>query len=151
MTAVSVPEPAMSGKAIGTTLPLFGLLSGLKKSIPSTISSPMMKITILPATANDCTSRPRKPKNCSPTNKKPIINAPETTVACKLLISPPILILSDANIGIDPRISITANKVSEMVTISFKVILLNCTLERVEFFICCKYTELRQAFENQPS
>ena len=58
MIVVSVPEPAISGKAIGTTLPLLGLLSGLKNSTPRIISSPRMKMTMLPATANDWTSRP---------------------------------------------------------------------------------------------
>ena len=119
MMVVSVPDPAISGKAIGTTLPLFALPSCLKKSIPKTISSPMIKITILPATAKDCTSKPSIFKNSCPMNKNRIINAPDASVACKERISPPIFALNEASTGILPTISITAKRVKVMVMISF--------------------------------
>ncbi len=115
MMVVSVPEPAISGNAIGTMLPLFGLLSCLKKSTPKIISKPMIKITKLPATANDCTSTPSSFKNPSPTNKNKIINAPDAMVACKDCICPPILSFREIKTGIEPRMSITANKVKVMV------------------------------------
>ena len=119
MMVVKVPEPAINGKAIGTTLPLFAFLSGLKNSNPNTISNPKIKITILPATANDLTSKPNNPKNSFPTNKNKIINAPDANVACAERIAPPILSLKEIKIGIDPNISITANKVKLTVNISF--------------------------------
>ena len=119
MMVVKVPEPAISGKAIGTTLPLFAFLSGLKNSNPKTISNPKIKITMLPATANDLTSKPNNLKNSFPTNKNKIINAPEANVACIERITPPILSFKEIKIGIDPSISITANKVKLTVNISF--------------------------------
>ena len=81
MIVVRVPEPAINGKAIGTTLPLLGFPSCLKKSTPNTISNPIIKITILPATANDCTFNPKIFNNCWPKNKNKIINAPDASVA----------------------------------------------------------------------
>src|SRR5674476_370724 len=108
---VSVPDPAIKGKAMGTTLPLLGLLSGLKNSSPRIISKPRMKITILPATAKDCTSRPKRFKNGFPKNKKRIIKAPDATVACVERMEPPILSFKEIKIGIEPRISITAKRV----------------------------------------
>jgi hypothetical protein len=115
---VSVPDPAISGKAMGTTLPLLGLPSDLKNSWPSTISNPMINITMLPATAKDCTSNPNKSKNCLPKNKKRIINAPDANVAWVDRICPPIFTLSEANTGILPTISITAKSVKLTVSIS---------------------------------
>jgi SAM-dependent methyltransferase len=61
---VSVPDPAMIGKAIGTIEPDFALPSPLKKSCPKTISKPKIKITIEPAMANELISSPNNSKNC---------------------------------------------------------------------------------------
>src|SRR6185312_1786206 len=119
MIVVSVPEPAINGKAIGTTLPLLGFFSSLKNSTPRIISSPMIKITRLPATAKDCTSSPSRLRNCWPTNKNNIINAPEATVAWVERICPPIFSFRAINTGMEPKISITANKVNEIVINSF--------------------------------
>ena len=115
MIVVSVPEPAISGKAIGTTLPLLGFFSSLKNSTPKIISRPMINITRLPATAKDCTSNPNKLRNCWPTNKNNIINAPEAMVAWVERICPPIFSFRAINTGMEPKISITANKVNEIV------------------------------------
>ena len=117
MMVVSVPLPAINGKAMGTTLPLLAL-SALKNSKPRTISNPIIKITILPATANDFTSKPRRFKNCFPKKRNRIISAPEASVACTFFISPPIFAFREMSTGADPSMSITANKVKETVMIS---------------------------------
>ena len=134
---VSVPDPAINGNAIGTTLPLLGLLSGLKNSSPSTISRPRIKITILPATANDFISRPSKPRNCLPKNKNKIINAPEARVACVERICPPIFALSVIKIGVEPSISITANRVKVIVRICCRETLLNSNIYKIFANIAC--------------
>ncbi len=123
MIVVSVPEPAINGKAMGTTLPLFGLLSGLKKSRPNTISKPIINITMLPATANDCTSNPSKFKNGCPKKRNKIMKAPDAMVAWVERITPPIFSFKEIRIGIEPSISITANKVKVTVIISSTLIL----------------------------
>jgi len=53
------------------------------------------------------------------TNKNKIIRAPDANVACVDSITPPILSRREINIGIEPSISITANKVKLTVNISF--------------------------------
>src|ERR1700739_2819761 len=108
----------MMGNAIGTTLPLMLLLSGLKNSIPNTISNPNIKITTLPATANDLISNPSTFKNSLPKNKKTIIKQHETNVACVERMVPPIFSLSETSTGMEPNISITANNVKVIVSIS---------------------------------
>ena len=118
MMVVNVPEPAIKGKAMGTMVPDLGLLSDLKNSIPNTISNPKINITIEPATANDFISTPSKFKNGLPRKKKSIINPPDIMVAFPELI-PPIFSLMEVNIGTEPTISITANKVKVMVSNSF--------------------------------
>ena len=59
ITVVNVPEPAIKGKAIGTTVAALMSFSLLKNSSPNTISSPRIKITIEPPTANDFISSPK--------------------------------------------------------------------------------------------
>ncbi|GAA4727420.1 hypothetical protein GCM10023229_00270 [Flavisolibacter ginsenosidimutans] len=66
MMVVSVPDPAISGKAIGTTVAERMSFSLLKNSSPSTISKPKIKITIEPPTAKDRTSNPSNFKNGVP-------------------------------------------------------------------------------------
>jgi hypothetical protein len=117
MIVVNVPDPAINGKAMGTTLPLLGLVSGLKKSTPRIISSPIIKITILPATAKDSTSSPSKDKNGCPKNRNRTIKTPEARVACIDLIWPPILSFREIKIGMEPKISITAKRVKVTVMI----------------------------------
>ncbi len=85
---VNVPEPAIKGNAIGTTVAARTSFSLLKSSKPKTISKPKIKITIEPPTANDPTSSPNKFKNGSPMYKKRIMNAPEIKVALNSLIPP---------------------------------------------------------------
>ena len=115
---VSVPLPAISGKAIGTTLPVLSLFSALKKSRPSTISSPIINITMLPATAKDFTSNPSRFKNCFPIKRNSIMSEPDASVACTLFILPPIFAFSEIKTGALPSISITANRVNVTVIIS---------------------------------
>jgi len=114
---VSVPDPAISGKAIGTTVAARTSFSLLKNSAPSTISSPRIKITIEPPTANERTSSPRRFKKGSPKNKKSTISAPAMIVA-RASRMPPIFDLSVIRMGIDPIISMIANKVKVTVKIA---------------------------------
>ena len=118
MIVVSVPEPAMIGKAIGTMEPTLWLLSPLKKSQPHTISRPKMNNTIEPATANDLMSRPSRFKKYLPAKRKTSIRPPDTIVALHALMKP-ILFLSEISTGMEPSISITANnaKVAEMISL----------------------------------
>ena len=113
---VSVPDPAMIGKAIGTIEPDFALPSPLKKSCPKTISKPKIKITIEPAMANELISSPNNSKNCCPKNKNASINKPETPVALEALMFP-ILFFREIKTGIDPNTSITANNANVQVSI----------------------------------
>ena len=132
---VRVPDPAINGKAMGTTLPLLALPSDLKNSCPNTISSPMINITILPATAKDCTSSHRRSRNCFPINRKRIINAPDAKVAWVDRICPPIFTLREASTGILPTISITAKRVKVTVNISLITI-----FPKSNCYNFCKYT-----------
>lgn len=119
MTVVRVPEPAIIGNAIGTILPDFvpPLLSVLKNSIPRTISIAKKNIINDPAMAKDGTSKPMNPSNSLPKKKNNKIRMPETVVANPAWISP-IFCLIPINIGMEPKMSITANKVKLTVTIS---------------------------------
>jgi hypothetical protein len=122
MMVVSVPLPAIRGNAIGTTVPEGAPCSDLKNSIPRIISSPKIKITIEPATANDRMSTPSIFRNGFPIKKNNTINAPEISVTLHALI-PPIFCLIDISIGTEPTISMTANNVKVSVRNSCK---LNC-------------------------
>ncbi|MNE99598.1 hypothetical protein D3C80_1983020 [compost metagenome] len=93
----------------------------MKNSIPRIISRPRIKIMIEPAIAKEETSSPINFRISLPARKKRIINAPDTTVAVNALISP-IFFLIPISTGIDPSISITANSVIDMVTISLILI-----------------------------
>jgi hypothetical protein len=105
-----VPEPAINGNAIGTTVPDEGFASDLKNSIPNTISNPRIKITIEPPTANDFTSTPMILRNFSPTSKNRIMKPPDIRVALSSRI-PPIFCFRLINNGTEPMISITAKSV----------------------------------------
>ena len=72
-----------------------------------------------PPTAKDFTSNPNTLKNGFPKNKKAIIRPPEIKVTLNDLM-PPIFSFMAINKGIDPTISITANKVKMTVTNSLK-------------------------------
>ena len=122
MIVVNVPLPAINGKAIGTIVPEGAFLSGLKNSIPNTISNPKIKMTIEPATANDFISTPKIFKNGFPIKKNKTINAPEISVTFHALI-PPIFSFIEISIGTEPTTSITANSVKVSVRNSWK---LNC-------------------------
>ena len=122
MIVVNVPLPAIKGNAIGTIVPDGADLSGLKNSMPNTISKPRMNITIEPATANDGISTPRIFKNGLPTKKNKIINAPEINVTFHALMLP-IFSFIEISIGTEPTTSITAKSVNVSVRNSWK---LNC-------------------------
>ena len=65
ISVVSVPGPAIRGKAIGTIDAVFAL-SSLYNLIPKIISVARNKIIIEPATAKEVMSTPNKFNNISP-------------------------------------------------------------------------------------
>ena len=120
MIVVSVPLPAIKGKAIGTTVPEGVSLSDLKNSIPSTISSPRIKITIDPATAKDRMSTPNIFRKGFPMKKKSTMSAPEIIVTFAALMCPDFCFML-TSMGTEPTTSITANKVNASVRNSCKL------------------------------
>ena len=134
---VSVPLPAIKGKAMGTSVPEGTPFSALKNSIPSTISSPKIKMTIEPATAKDFMSTPNRFKKGLPPKKNNTINEPEISVTLQGL-RVPIFCLIEISIGIEPITSITAKSVKVSVRNSWR---LNCM--RMGF---CKSTYLKIYF-----
>jgi len=117
---VNVPVPAMIGKAIGTTVPDFASGSVLKKLTPSTISNPRINKTTAPAKENDFTSMPIIFRNKSPINKNIIIIAPAESVILSAFKWPYLRLISII-IGKDPTISITANRVKNILSHSLKI------------------------------
>ena len=115
MIVVRVPLPAIIGKAIGTTVPECASLSPLKISCPKTISKPSKNITIEPPTAKDLMSNPNIFKKGFPRNINAIMKAPEIKVTLSDLM-PPIFSFIAIKSGIEPTISITANKVKMTVS-----------------------------------
>lgn len=106
---VSVPAPAIIGKAMGITVEPFGLeICGLKISLFNVISKPIKNITIAPARENDTISIPITFNTYFPAKRKVIMIPPDTKVANLASISP-ILFLISNSIGIVPKISIIAN------------------------------------------
>ena len=124
---VNVPDPAIIGNAIGTMLPEVSPSSDLKSSIFKIISNAKRKITKAPANAKEAISIPIKLSNRSPTNRNKIIINPETRVAFSDWICP-ILDLKPIIIGMEPKISITAKRVSVTVSISPKFIIISFML-----------------------
>jgi hypothetical protein len=66
--------------------------------------------------AKEDTSNPSIPKNRSPKKKNSNMSATETSVARPALICP-ILFLNEIRTGIEPNISITANKAKVAVSV----------------------------------
>ena len=66
MIVVIVPAPAISGNAMGTSVPEFDLGSSLNRVIPKIISIPKRNKMIEPATAKDSTSTPKRLRMASP-------------------------------------------------------------------------------------
>ena len=116
---VSVPAPAISGKAIGTIELL--VLSGSSRNIctPKIISNPRRKITIDPATAKELTSTPNKPSKLGPPYRKMIMIASATILAFLDCILIPRCFI-ESMIGIDPTISITEKRTRLIENISLK-------------------------------
>ena len=120
---VNVPAPAMSGNAIGTIEALEATdESDLNKLMPKIISSAIKKMTNAPAVAKDAVSMPMNPNKDSPTNKNNNIITPDTPVAFVELMLPTFDFISTKT-GIEPKISITANKTKLMVNVSFKMVI----------------------------
>lgn len=102
------PAPAINGKAIGTTDAPEGDSLSLKSSIPNTISRARNRIIIEPAIAKEEISTPKSFKRDSPRNKNKIKIISATIDAFRASILPPLLFILRI-MGIDPKISITAN------------------------------------------
>lgn len=121
---VIVPAPAMSGKAIGkTVLLLFPDSDSRKSVIPKIISIPKKKIIKEPAIAKEEISTPNNFRIFSPNNKNAIMITPAIIEALNDSISRPLLFKSMI-IGIEPKISITENKIRETDKIDFMSIIL---------------------------
>ena len=119
---VRVPAPAINGKAMGTIDVLVELASGsvLNISMPRIISAPMAKMIKAPAMAKSSTSIPKRLRIDFPTRRKVTIKTPATIVALPLWIWPTFF-LRLITIGIDPKISITENKINVTDNISFRL------------------------------
>ena len=121
MMVVSVPLPAISGNAIGTTLPLLASFVGFKKFHSQYHFQPKNKNHNTSGYCKRFYIQPKKFKNSLPTNKKKIINPPEPMLPAWILSYRPFF-RNDASTGIEPSISITANNVKDTVIISFTAI-----------------------------
>jgi len=113
------PAPAISGKAIGKIDPP-PWDSVLKSSIPKIISIAMRKIMKDPAIANEETSIPNIPSNGLPMNKNARSIKKETRVTFVGLMSPDLAFISII-IGIDPGMSMIANKTIKAARISIRL------------------------------
>jgi len=69
-SVVSVPAPAMKGKAIGTIEADIASSDSLKKLAPSTISNPIIKITIPPAIENCFAEKQKKYHDNTRSNRR---------------------------------------------------------------------------------
>ena len=117
-----VPVPAISGNAMGTIEAVSGI-SSLYKRMPRIISMARKKITSEPAIAKDLTSTPRKRKMVSPKKRKTIIMIKDTTVACSAFIYPTFVFIW-RSAGIEPMISITAKRMVDTVSMSWRFMLI---------------------------
>ena len=138
---VSVPAPAIKGNARGTIeLDPFASGSSLISVIPNIISIATIKMTIAPATAKDATSSPNKFRMDCPKNKKLTMRSAEMTVAFSACILPSLLRILITT-GIDPRISITENRMSVTEKISFKLIITSKLIKMPDlYFLSCVET-----------
>ena len=66
MIVVRVPAPAITGNAMGTTVPARASFSCLNISCPKTISSPNKNMTMEPPMAKELMVTPNSFKNGSP-------------------------------------------------------------------------------------
>ena len=114
-----VPVPAIRGNATGTIEAVSGI-SSLYNLIPKIISRARKKITSEPAMAKDFTSTPKSFKMDSPKKRKPIMMISDTSVDCSALIYPTLFFTCN-NTGIEPTISITANKIAETESMSWRL------------------------------
>lgn len=108
-SVVIVPAPAISGNASGTIETVSGVSPSLNMLNPRTISIAIKKITTEPAIAKDCTSSPIIFNKVSPAKRNTIISTVATSAAFSDWMCPAFL-LSSITTGMDPRISMIANK-----------------------------------------
>jgi len=113
------PAPAISGNAIGKIDPP-PWDSVLKSSIPKIISMAIRKIMKDPAIANEETSIPNIPSNGLPMNKNARSIKKETRVTFVGFMSPDLAFISII-MGIDPGISMIANKTIKAARISIRL------------------------------
>jgi hypothetical protein len=121
MIVVMVPAPEMSGKARGTIEEVVeSSVFSWNIFMPNVISNPMRKIIIAPAIANEATSTPKSLRIESPRYKKLIIRIPAAMVAFSDSIWPAFL-RNSIIMGIEPRISITENRIRVTERICFRL------------------------------
>lgn len=113
------PAPAISGKAIGKIDPE-PWESCRKISMPRIISIAIRNMMNEPAMANDETSIPKIPSSGLPISRNASKIKKETRVTFADLI-PPDLDLRSIIIGIDPGISIMANRTINAASISIRL------------------------------
>jgi len=123
---VIAPAPAIRGKAIGTIDPPIEA-SCLKSSIPRTISIPIRKIMKEPAIAKEDTSIPNTLSKGLPMNKN-AMNIPKATKEVFPGSISPVLALISRIIGIEPGISMIANKTMNEAKIWIKLKCINLNL-----------------------
>lgn len=116
---VSVPVPAIKGKASGTTEAALGMVS-LLICIPRIISKATMKMRREPAMAKSPIEMPIISSIEFPTNKNTIIIASDTHEAFRASMLPAFC-RTDIITGIEPIISMTAKRTIETFNISIRL------------------------------
>ncbi len=119
-SVVMVPAPAINGNAMGKTDAVSGM-SSLEILMPRIISSEIKNKTNAPAIANDEISSPINFKILSPKKRKRSMINNDVRVAFSECMLPALLLISII-IGMEPIISMTANKIIETVSIFLKSI-----------------------------
>jgi len=118
---VKDPAPTMRGNTKGTMEETSGGPLWRNTSISKVISTATAKITIAPATANEDIFTPNIASTPSPRKKKPIKRAKEIKEIFRAG-TPPGFFWKSMMIGIEPIISMMANKTVKALSISFKLI-----------------------------
>lgn len=116
---VNEPAPAINGNANGTMESVSGI-SSLKKLTPRTISIAIINITNDPAMAKDDISRPMMFNISSPRKRNEIMMSNETQLAFADCMCPDFL-RNSIIMGIEPKISMIANRIIVTDNISLKL------------------------------
>ena len=119
-TVVRAPAPAMSGKMIGTMVAEPPGPWYLNISISRTISQASMRMMIEPATAKDWISTPKRDSMASPRNRNSRNMTDDSSAAFPASTLRP-LSLRPMMTGVDPVMSITANRTMKALNISLKL------------------------------